>query len=325
MKGDGVGVLYSQYDKETRHYIRERACAMTRAKWPRVLICAALGVPKRTVEGIVTRYRENGDVFDGRLLNHRPRMIRSSQKSLIVDMEELQVSAHMTLQERCHRLKAKHGFHIKPMSLRRIYLQYGIKYRKIEHRMLSQLLNPEKRRQNRQNFAKRIFEYWRCNKRVYWLDQTSVHVWMKKSSTWAGTRERSYLPMQSTKGSNTTIMGAIDLNGKDAYFDVMEKNNSDCIVIFLTNLIQHFHETFRSVQTAVLVMDNYSAQKTDDVLNLCGAKFIEICYLPTYSSDLNPIELVWNTLKILWKKFLAGKTRRYRDVEVGDDVLALLR
>ena len=47
----------------------------------------------------------------------------------------------------------------------------------------------------------------------------------------------------------------------------------------------------------VLVMDNLSAHKNKQTLELLKAAGVETLFLPPYSPDLNPIELMWSKVK----------------------------
>lgn len=47
----------------------------------------------------------------------------------------------------------------------------------------------------------------------------------------------------------------------------------------------------------VLVMDNLSAHKNGRTLALLEEAGVEVCFLPPYSPDLNPIELMWSKVK----------------------------
>ena len=48
-------------------------------------------------------------------------------------------------------------------------------------------------------------------------------------------------------------------------------------------------------------MDNLSVHKAKIVLQLFDPHF-DVMFLPTYSSQLNPIESVWNVIKHEWRK-----------------------
>lgn len=52
----------------------------------------------------------------------------------------------------------------------------------------------------------------------------------------------------------------------------------------------------------LVVIDNLSAHKVDGVRTLIEASGAQLLYLPPYSPDLNPIELVFAKLKALLRK-----------------------
>jgi transposase len=49
--------------------------------------------------------------------------------------------------------------------------------------------------------------------------------------------------------------------------------------------------------SAVVVMDNLAAHKSPNVARLLDAAGAQLRYLPPYSPDLNPIELMWSKVK----------------------------
>lgn len=53
---------------------------------------------------------------------------------------------------------------------------------------------------------------------------------------------------------------------------------------------------------SVLVMDNWTVHRGDDVNRLVEAHGCQVLYLPTYSPDYNPIELLFSKLKAFVKK-----------------------
>lgn len=52
----------------------------------------------------------------------------------------------------------------------------------------------------------------------------------------------------------------------------------------------------------VVIMDNASVHKQDDIRNLIEATGAKLLYLPPYSPELNPIELAWNKIKHFLRK-----------------------
>ena len=56
----------------------------------------------------------------------------------------------------------------------------------------------------------------------------------------------------------------------------------------------------------ILVLDNYAVHKTMAVRNLLLDKECRVMFLPTYSPDLNPIELLFSKLKARLRQVMAG-------------------
>ena len=55
----------------------------------------------------------------------------------------------------------------------------------------------------------------------------------------------------------------------------------------------------------VVVMDNLSAHKRPQVRRLIEAAGATVLYLPPYSPDFNPIEMIWSKVKRLLRSFAA--------------------
>ena len=54
----------------------------------------------------------------------------------------------------------------------------------------------------------------------------------------------------------------------------------------------------------LLVMDNLSSHHSEKLQRMLDRRGITILYTPTGCSDLNPIELVWQQFKHLWRRHL---------------------
>ena len=52
----------------------------------------------------------------------------------------------------------------------------------------------------------------------------------------------------------------------------------------------------------ILVMDNLAAHKDKQTLSLLKKAEVKVLFLPPYSPDLNPIEMMWSKVKNLLRK-----------------------
>jgi len=63
----------------------------------------------------------------------------------------------------------------------------------------------------------------------------------------------------------------------------------------------------------VVVMDNLSAHKRPEVRQLLEAAGARVLYLPPYSPDFNPIEMIWSKIKRLLRSFAARTIEALHD------------
>ena len=104
-----------------------------------------------------------------------------------------------------------------------------------------------------------------------------------------------------------TILGALSTRGIVAAMTIDEPTDGD---IFLAYVEHVLCPALRSGD--VVVMDNLSAHKVEDVRTLIQKRGAELIYLPPYSPDLNPIEKAWSKLKDLLR---AAKARTQQSLE----------
>jgi len=67
----------------------------------------------------------------------------------------------------------------------------------------------------------------------------------------------------------------------------------------------------------ILVMDNLSAHKDKEALGLLEAAGVKVRFLPPYSPDYNPIELMWSKVKSILRK-LEARTNEDLLLAIGE-------
>ena len=105
-------------------------------------------------------------------------------------------------------------------------------------------------------------------------------------------------------------MGAYALtpNSND-YLEFVENQKSETLIKYLENLRNKNPEG-----VMLLLIDNFTAHKTDDVLEKAKELNIELCFLPTYSPQLQPIEKVWKENKRQVALFKINSVKDYKDL-----------
>ena len=97
----------------------------------------------------------------------------------------------------------------------------------------------------------------RKTRRVYWMDETTFNLWMQPTTTWTGIREPVAIPKPTNRGSSLTVIGCIDTDRLDKYFEVHDRTNILSVESFMDGFIKHCREKFRHVQQVVICLDNH--------------------------------------------------------------------
>jgi transposase len=160
-------------------------------------------------------------------------------------------------------------------------------------------------------------EAWRNNQaqlnsdKLIFIDESSINTGMTRLYGRAinGERVVDYTP--DVRFERTTIMSSVRLNG-----DIVP-------VIFDGSLNgEFFKEYIRRFLVPTLkagdivIMDNLTSHKVKGVIEPILAVGASVLYLPPYSPDLNPIEMMWSKIKAYLRKTIA------RTKELLNDAIA---
>lgn len=105
----------------------------------------------------------------------------------------------------------------------------------------------------------------------------------------------SFERVQSIKNTtkfNTNTIGFYAIKGNSAS-KFLDDSKAPSISSFL-NEIKTSNETYRAI---VAIIDNFSSHKSRIVRQTAKDLGIYFVYLPPYSPNLNPIELIWKSIK----------------------------
>lgn len=130
------------------------------------------------------------------------------------------------------------------------------------------------------------------------LDETGFNLAMTRgyARSISGTRAESARP--ANKGKNVTLLSAMTTQGALAWsiFDGALTGK-----IFLTWLDEELVPRLRPGQ--LVVMDNLSVHKVAGVREKIESAGATLVYLPPYSPELSPIELMWSWVKSWMRRF----------------------
>ena len=151
--------------------------------------------------------------------------------------------------------------------------------------------------EQRKEWSKTISEFDE-NSLVY-LDESGVNTDMTRiyGRSLGGTRCIDHAPLNTPK--NTTILSSVRLNGKTAYTTYSGGTTKEKFVDYHENVLI---PTLKDGD--VLIMDNMRSQHVKEVAETVSKsnKNLTILYLPPYSPDFNPIEMMWSKIKAILRK-----------------------
>jgi transposase len=105
-----------------------------------------------------------------------------------------------------------------------------------------------------------------------------------------GQRVRAQVPRDH--GGNVSTIGAMSLGGLRTGLSVPGAIDGATMLVFVEELLV---PTLK--RGDIVVMDNNPIHKLDDIEDAIEAAGAWVLFLPTYSPDLNPIELGWSKVK----------------------------
>ena len=112
--------------------------------------------------------------------------------------------------------------------------------------------------------------------------------------------------------ANTTILSSIRINGESTYTTYSGGTTGEKFVEYLKNtLIPTLKEG------DITVMDNIRSHPVKEVSEIINhsAKHLTLLYLPAYSPDFNPIEMMWSKIKSILR------TMKVRDISMLTDAI----
>jgi transposase len=113
--------------------------------------------------------------------------------------------------------------------------------------------------------------------------------------------ERVHARVPHGHWQTTTMMASIRLDGSTACMALNGTTDTESFRAYVQAVLA---PTLRSGD--IVVMDNLSPHKSDPTLTLILQAGAQVLFLPAYSPDLNPIEMMWSKVK----NFLRGAEAR---------------
>ncbi len=126
--------------------------------------------------------------------------------------------------------------------------------------------------------------------------------------------ERVHATAPAGHWQTTTMISSIRLNGRTAAIAIEGATDTEVFQVYIRDVLCP-----TLCPGDIVVMDNLSPHKNETTLGFIGKAGATVAFLPAYSPDLNPIELMWSKVK----QFLRSAEARNWEVLVTAIATAL--
>jgi transposase len=131
---------------------------------------------------------------------------------------------------------------------------------------------------------------------IIFMDETWANTKMSLSYGWAPSHLRAYGVVPQGHFVQVSMVAAVCRSGVFAEHSFVGSMNGGRFYEWVAEyLVPHLTEG------DVLIMDNLSSHKNRAAVSLIESVGARVLFLPPYSPDLNPIELVWSKMKSFFR------------------------
>ena len=149
------------------------------------------------------------------------------------------------------------------------------------------------------------------------LDETGMRLNYTRTHGRSKRGKRCHGQRPKPKGKIVTLIGAMCITGVIASLMFEGGTNTETFLFFVREIL---------VPTlwkgAVVIMDNLNVHTNQLVVEAIESVGARVLFLPTYSPELNPIEMLWSKLKAFLRK-LKPRTRADLDAAVSTFIASL--
>lgn len=146
---------------------------------------------------------------------------------------------------------------------------------------------------------------------VIYVDETGFNLHIRRNYGRGPKGQRVTITVPNSRGRNVSVCAAMNMNGLLMYEGRVGAFNSERFVSFLDSLLQGF-----GGEKKFLVMDNVRFHHTIAVREKIESHNSEIIFLPPYSPQLNPIELLFSK----WKQIIKTGVRLFNTTELIEKI-----
>lgn len=298
-------------DHKTRETIRIRAVQQVQNGESPEVVIKALGFDRRCIYQWLAAYRAGGwDALKTGQMTGRPKKLSAIQirwiYNTVTSKNPLQLKFPFALWTRKMiqtLLWRKYRIRLSLSSIGRLLAQLGLTCQRPLVKALQQ--NPSLVEQWLKKEYPRIrLQAKREKAQIFFEDESGVRSDFHSGTTW-GLKGKTPVIRSTGQRFRFNMISAVSPRG-DIQFMVTEKSAN--AFVFLTFLRRLLHGRRRKI---FLIVDAHPSHRSKKVRNFLKTveKKLRLFFLPPYSPELNPDELVWNDVKNngVGKSFIAQK------------------
>ena len=142
-------------------------------------------------------------------------------------------------------------------------------------------------------FGKGEFEVWYFDEAGFSLTPTIPYAWQPIG-------KRIELPSLGNQGKRQNVLGFLRWDGGDFYCAAFEGSINNHLV---AGCFRHFAAEKKGTKPKLVILDNAPAHRGDEFeeeLEELATEGVFVMFLPSYSPELNLIELLWKKIKYEW-------------------------
>lgn len=263
------------------------------------MVIKVLGMNRRTIYKWIAKYREGGiEALKATPLSGRPLKLSGAKLQWIfrtvVTKNPLQLRFSFALWTRemvKELIERKYGIKLSAVSVGRLFKKLGLSCQKPLMRAFQQ--DPVIVKQWIEEEYPKIKQLARQQKAdIYFEDEAGIRSDHHVGTTWG---MKGTTPVVKTTGARFSVnmISAITSKGKMRFMTFAGKMKASVFCQFLKRLI---HNASTKI---FLILDGHPVHRSSQVRKFVQATKgkLRLFYLPPYSPELNPDELVWNNVK----------------------------
>lgn len=128
--------------------------------------------------------------------------------------------------------------------------------------------------------------------KLVFLDESGINIDFTRLYGRSKGSDRTWDKVPLNTPENTTLLSSVRLNGEMVCNYFPGAMTGELFLTYIQNsLVPHLQKG------DIVIMDNLRAHKVDGVQQMIERAGASVLYLPPYSPDFNPIEMLWSKLK----------------------------